>query len=105
MEEKKKWHNHGDRSGAVVMFFILLFIFAKWGPSINFTSTVQTKGEPFMVSGEGKVSVTPDIAKVTMGIVETGSSLKTLQSAVNTKSKALTDALKKLGINDKDIKT
>jgi uncharacterized protein len=94
-----------NRVGAVIIFFILLFVFAKWGPAINFSTITQTKGEPFVVSGEGKVSVTPDIAKVTLGIEETGASLKTVQNAVNTKSKILTDAVKKLGIAESDIKT
>jgi len=93
------------RISSVVIFFILLFIFAKWGPAINLSTITQTKGEPFIVSGEGKVSVTPDIAKVTLGIQESGASLKTVQNAVNTKSKALTDVIKKLGIGESDIKT
>lgn len=58
-----------------------------------------------VVTGEGKVSVTPDIAKVTLGIQENGISLKTVQDSVNKKSKTLTDSLKKLGIGEKDIKT
>lgn len=87
------------------MFFILLFVFTKWGPAFKFNSITQIKGEPFIVSGEGKVSVTPDIAKVTLGIQENGTSLKTVQGSVNTKSKTLTDTLKKLGIGEKDIKT
>lgn len=92
-------------AGAVIIFFVLLFAFAKWGPAINFSTTSQTKGNPFVVSGEGKVFVTPDIAKVSFGIQESGPSLKAVQSSVNTKSKALTDALKKLGITETDIKT
>jgi uncharacterized protein YggE len=95
----------GKRVLPVIVFFILLFIFAKWGPAINLSTTTQTKGEPFIVSGEGKVSVAPDIAKVTLGIENSGPSLKTVQDAVNTKSKALTDAIKKLGIGESDIKT
>jgi uncharacterized protein YggE len=95
----------GKRIVPVIVFFVLLFIFAKWGPAINFSTINQTKGEPFVVLGEGKVSVTPDIAKVTLGIEGTGASLKTVQNAVNTKSKALTDAVKKLGIGESDIKT
>lgn len=91
--------------GSMIVFFVLLFVFAKWGPSINFATTTQPVGEPFMVSGEGKVFVTPDIAKISFGITESGSSLKTVQNTVNTKSKTLTDALKKLGIADADIKT
>jgi hypothetical protein len=91
--------------GAVVTFFILLFAFAKWGQAVNFNTTTQPKGEPFIVSGERKVSVTPDIAKVTIGIQENGSSLKTVQNSVNAKSKNLTDTIKKLGVAESDIKT
>lgn len=90
---------------AVLVFFILLFVFAKWGPAINFSTTSQTKGEPFVVSGEGKTYVTPDIAKITVGIQETGSSLVTVQNSVNQKSGALSTAIEKLGIKKEDIKT
>ncbi len=105
MEEKKTVPQQSGAVAAVIIFFALLFVFAKWGPSINFATTTQTKGEPFIASGEGKVSVTPDIAIVTLGIQETGSSLKTVQNSVNVKSKSLTEALKKLGVSENDIKT
>jgi hypothetical protein len=105
MEEKKNSQPQANGIATVIIFFILLFVFAKWGPAINFNTTNQTKGEPFVVSGDGKVYVTPDIAKVTLGIEETGNSLKSVQNSVNIKSKALTDAIKKLGIDEKDIKT
>jgi len=95
----------GGKIGAVIVFFVLLFVFAKWGPAINFNTTSQTKGEPLTVSGEGKVYVTPDIAKITVGVQENGSSLKTVQDSVNKKTKTLTDAIKKLGVEEKDIKT
>lgn len=91
--------------GTIFAIFILLFVFAKWGPAINFATTSQMKGEPFSVSGEGKVFVTPDIAKISLGIEVNGASLKTVQSNVNAKAKALTDSLKKLGIAEADIKT
>jgi len=105
MEEKKTVPQQSGAVAAVIIFFALLFVFAKWGPSINFATTTQTKGEPFIASGEGKVSVTPDIAIVTLGIQETGSSLKTVQNSVNIKSKSLTEALKTLGVSENDIKT
>jgi uncharacterized protein len=105
MEEKKTIPIQVGAVGTVIIFFMLLFVFAKWGPAINFSTVTQSKGDPFVVSGEGKVSVTPDIAKVTLGIQETGSSLKTVQNSVNTKSKALTDTIKKLGILESDIMT
>ena len=89
----------------ILLFFILLFIFAKWGPAVNFSSTTQSKGEPFVVMGEGKVSVTPDIAKLSFGIQQTGPSLKQVQNDVNAKTKTLTSALKKLGVDEENIKT
>lgn len=58
-----------------------------------------------VVSGTGKVTVVPDIAKITLGIEESGVSLKETQNSVNKKSKNLTEALKKLGIGEKEIKT
>ncbi len=89
----------------IILFFILLFVFAKWGPAINFATTTQSRGEPLVVSGEGKVFVTPDIAKVNFGIQSSGGSLKLTQDDNSKKSKTLTDALKKLGIKEADIKT
>lgn len=94
-----------DFSGSVVLFFIFLFVFAKWGPSINFKTITQSSGQPFIVSGVGKVSVTPDIAKVNLGIEENGVSLKQVQESVNKKSKNLVSKLKSLDIPEKDIKT
>jgi len=91
--------------GAVIVFFILLFVFAKWGPAINFSTTTQTKGDPFVVQGTGKSIVSPDIAKVDLGIQESGTDLKTVQNTVDTKSQTLTSKLKLLGIDTKDIKT
>ena len=98
-------HRHGGKVGAVIVFFILLFVFAKWGPAINFSTTTQTTGQPFVVSGTGTATVAPDIAKIDLGIQESGTVLKTVQDSVNTKSQNLVAQIKKLGIADKDIKT
>lgn len=91
--------------GSVIIFFILLFVYSKWGPAIPFSTTTQSRGEPMIVSETGKVTVVPDIAKVTIGIEKQGQSLKKAQGEVDTTSKKLTDTLKKLGIDEKDIKT
>lgn len=90
---------------SIIIFFILLFVYSKFGPSLPISILSQSKGEPFIVSDTGKVTVVPDIAKLTLGIEEQGQSLKKIQESVNTKSKGLTDSLKKLGIDEKDIKT
>jgi uncharacterized protein len=101
----KRFPAPANATGAVIIFFILLFVFAKWGPAINFSTITQTKGEPFVVQGSGKSYVAPDIAKVDLGIQESGVNLKTLQDSVNKKSQSLVDQVKKLGIDAKDIKT
>lgn len=91
--------------GSIIIFFALLFVYSKWGPAIPFSTTTQNKGEPLMVTETGKVAVTPDIAKVTVGIEKQGQSLKQVQNDLNITSKKLTDELKKLGIEEKNIKT
>lgn len=92
-------------AGSIIIFFILLFVFAKWGPAINFSSVTQTTGQPFIVQGTGKATVAPDIAKIDLGIQESGTNLKTVQDSVNKKSQDLVAQVKKLGIADRDIKT
>jgi hypothetical protein len=89
----------------VVVFFVLLFVFSKWGPSIPFSVLSQSKGEPMVVTGEGKSTAIPDIAKVSGGIQDSGPTLTQVQNSVNKKSQNLVAALKSLGIEDKDIKT
>jgi len=91
--------------GSIIIFFILLFVYSKWGPSLPISVLTQTKGEPLMVTETGKVAVVPDIAKITIGIEEQGTTLKEVQNSVNLKSKELTDELKKLKIDEKNIKT
>lgn len=101
METNKIW----AKILPIVLFFIFLFVFAKWGPAINFNTISQSKGEPLVVSGKGKVFVTPDIAVVTVGIQEVGSSLPKIQENVNQKSQNLVKAIAALGIDKNDIKT
>jgi hypothetical protein len=89
----------------ILIFFVLLFIFSKWGPSIPFSVLSQSKGEPMVVTGEGKSTAIPDIAKVSAGIQDSGTTLVQVQNSANKKSQSLVAALKKSGIEEKDIKT
>lgn len=90
---------------AILSLFVLLFCFFKFGPKIPISIISQEKGEPLVVTGEGKVSVTPDIAIVNLGIEESGASLKQVQGNVNNKSNNLVSTVKKLGVGEGDIKT
>lgn len=89
----------------ILSFFVLLFIYSTLGPRLPISIITQQKGEPLIVTEEGKTTAIPDIAKISLGIEENGQSLKTVQENVNKKSKNLVSELKKLGIEEKDIKT
>lgn len=88
-------------------FFILLFSFTKiFGPipfSVN--SVTTTKSDTFQVSGEGKVSAIPDVAIVNAGISVNGTTVKLAQDQMNTVINKVSEAIKKLGVDSKDIKT
>jgi uncharacterized protein len=91
----------------IAIFFVLLFVFLKLiGPlPLSVSSVVTTKADSFTVSGEGTVDVSPDIAVVHAGVEAQGASVKAVQQELNTKMNRVTDAIKKLGIDSKDIRT
>lgn len=89
----------------IVSFFVLLFLYSTFGPRLPISIITQQKGEPLLVTEQGKATAIPDIAKISIGIEENGTSLKLVQDNVNKISKDLISELKKLGIPEKDIKT
>lgn len=89
----------------ILFFFVALFAYSKFGPNLPISLAVQVKGEPLTVSGEGKVTVPNETAKLSVGIDESGSNLAQVQESVNKKTKTLIDSLKRLGVEEKDIKT
>ncbi len=96
-----------DSAGAVVLFFVLLFAYTKLAGPIPFSlnSVTTAKSDTFSVSGEGKVTMMPDIAIVSAGVTAQGQSVTKVQQELNTKINAVSAAVKKLGVDDKDIKT
>ena len=92
---------------AIAVFFLALFVFLKLTGPIPFSlsSVVTTKTDSFTVTGEGKVTAVPDVAVVSAGVVAQGTSVKQVQQEMNTKINTVTDSVKKLGIDSKDIQT
>lgn len=92
---------------APIIFFISLTIYTKlFGPipfAVNSVSTV--KQDIFNVTGEGKLSVAPDVALISLGVQASGSTVKDVQGKVNSSENAVISAVKGLGIDAKDIKT
>lgn len=69
------------------------------------TITVADTNTGVMVSGEGKVSIKPNIAIATIGVDITTANLTDATSQANTKMNAVIEKLKSLGVADKDIQT
>src|SRR3989344_2740693 len=68
------------------------------GGSVPATNTIS-------VSGEGEISAAPDIATVSFTVTEEAKKVSDAQSIVSTTVKSALDAVRKLGVADKDIKT
>jgi hypothetical protein len=94
-------------AGAVIVFFLALFAYIKLAGPIPFsvTSVTTTKTDTFSVTGDGKVSVPPDIAIVSAGVQAQAASVKLVQDQLNKAINAVTASVKKTGVADKDIQT
>lgn len=90
--------------GAV--FGTILMASRLFGPlplSVNQTTTQRLAS--FDVSGESELITVPDQAEVSVGISARGATVAEAQSIANGSINAITQAVKDLGIEDKDIKT
>lgn len=91
----------------ILIFFLALFAYTKLAGPVPFsvTSTTTTKADVFSVTGEGKVTVTPDIAVVSAGVQAQGATVKAAQDQLNRAINSVSDSVKKLGIESRDIQT
>jgi uncharacterized protein YggE len=91
----------------IIVFFLMLFFYTKLAGPIPFSlhSVVTNKTDTFTVTGTGKVTATPDIAVVSVGVKAQGTTVKLVQQELNTNNNKIIDAVKKLGIDAKDIQT
>lgn len=91
----------------ILTFFLLLFVYTKFAPPLPFsiTSVTTQKSQTFDVSGEGKVTVKPDTAFVTAGIQSQAQTVKQAQEQINSTINKVSEGLKQLGIDAKDIQT
>lgn len=94
-------------TGAILFFFICLFVYTKLAGPIPFTvnSITTAKSSLFTVSGTGKASAVPDTAMVSFGVTKTALTVEAAQNQVNQIANTINGELKTLGIADKDIQT
>lgn len=92
---------------SIVAFFLVLFAYTKLAGPLPFsiTSVTTNKNDIFAVTGEGKVSIAPDIAYVTVGVQAQAKTVKDVQAQLNSAMGSVTEAIKKIGIDGKDIKS
>lgn len=91
----------------VLFIFICLFAFFKlFGPIPFFVQNITTtKTSLFSVDGVGEATGIPDTAMVSFGVSKTASTVQSAKDQVNEIANKITEDLKKLGVNEKDIKT
>lgn len=91
----------------LVSFFVLLFLYTRLASPfplvINSTTTAKT--ETFSVTGEGTVITKPDMARINVGVVAHGASVKDVQDQLNRAINAVISSIKGVGVAEKDIKT
>lgn len=94
-------------AGVIVIFFLSLFVYTKLAGPIPFSvnSITTTKTDTFTVTGEGKITAAPDIAVVSAGVQAQGPSVKVTQEQLNKSINAVSDAVKNVGVDAKDIQT
>ena len=72
---------------------------------ITAAASDTTPEHTITVGGDGKVTVTPDLAHVQLGVQIQRSTAKGAREAAATAMQSVVAAIKKLGIDDKDIQT
>lgn len=83
-----------------------LFIVKLFDISYPFKVTVTTAPQDLAVVGEGKVEVVPDTAYVDVGVtVNNSSTVEEARNRIDSINTSLISAVKKLGIDAKEIKT
>lgn len=91
----------------VLFIFICLFVFFKLSGPIPFfiQNITTTKTSLFSVDGVGEATAIPDTAMISFGVTKTASTVQSAKDQVNAIANKITQDLKNLGINVKDIKT
>ncbi len=76
-----------------------------WYRNIKAEITSQPYARTITVDAEGKITAKPDIALIDLSVVSQGKTVKAVTQDGNTKMAQVTDAVKKLGVDPKDITT
>src|SRR4030042_2540396 len=106
MTNEEKWGKYKNIAVIGFLGFLALVILYSllWGPAKKYTNSLMP-ARTVSVSAEGKVTVSPDIAKLSFSVVSEGKNPETLAESNNKKMNAAIDFVKSKGIEEKDVKT
>ena len=96
---------------ALTILFLVGLTASAFALAVSYSYSAQNEAreaanmQRLTVSGEGKVNITPDIVIITAGSVTTAQRVGDAQQENSKKTSAMIAALKKHGIEGKDIKT
>jgi uncharacterized protein len=90
-----------------IAILLVFFLYTKFAGPIPFSvnSVQTTKTNLFTASGTGKATGIPDMAQLSIGITKTASTVTDAQNQTNSAANKIIEDLKKLGIQEKNIKT
>jgi hypothetical protein len=103
-------HHHVGVKCALAAFLIILSVFTVYktrnaAREYGYIGRAPLTQYTITISGEGKVTATPDIANVSMGVQTESKTVKDAQTENNDKMNVIIKAIKDLGVDAKDIKT
>ncbi len=98
-----KFLNKAFTLAAVLVAGVLVFFVGEM--ILQQKSLDQQSNYQITVSGEGKVYAKPDVAIVSLGFTNTGATVAAVTKNNTDKMNAVIDAVKKLGVDEKDIQT
>lgn len=87
------------------VFTVLLLMVLNYFFNHNWNLFYKSNAQPFTVQGTGTVKAEPDQAEISFTVNKTAPKLQDAQDQANKATNAMVEAVKKLGVDKKDIKT
>ncbi len=91
--------------GVATLYMFTLMGEGVWYENLKAEITNQPYARTFTVSAEGKITARPDIAYVSLSVVSLGETVAEVNLDNTEKMNRIIDTMKKLGVEEKDIKT
>lgn len=112
----KDWHRHCPGkffikfSAGVLMLLLAIWVGMQiwgnpWYKNIRAEFTATPYARTVTVDGDGKVTIKPDIARISLSVASTGKTVKEVTDDNIKKMNAVIAELKKLGIKSEDMQT